>query len=148
MEGKNEFKVNGKPINLIIGLVVLAVFIIGLLNLARFLYYIFSFLAPVLLIATAIIDHKVILNYGKWIVQLVNKNPLMGIAAGLLSLFFYPVVAAFLFSKAMFKKQLKQAENKEKEEFINFEEMDSKPLKVPEVRKEGAGSSEYEDLID
>ena len=151
MEERKEFKVAGKPINLVIGILVLVVFIIGLLNLASFLFWIFRVIAPILIIATAIIDFKVITNYGKWILNMFQKNPIAGIAAGVGTLVGYPLVAAFLFAKALFKKQLIETGKKEKDdEFINFEELDSKPLKIPEVRKEGrsSSSSEYEDLID
>ena len=149
MEERKQFKIVGQPVNLVVGILILAIFAIGLFNLASFLFWVFRVIAPILIIATVIMDHKVILNYGKWVIEVFRKNPIGGIALGIGTAVFYPLVAAFLFGKVLIRKQLKDAKKQKEDEFVNFEEMDSKPLEFPELRKESRdASSNYEDLVD
>jgi hypothetical protein len=95
---------------------------------ARAFLKLLYFVAPVLIIVTAIINYKVILNYFKNIGNIFKKNPMMGIGAGLLSAFFYPVVIGFLFVQALLYRKAdkiqKEVEQK-KGEYVEYEELES-----------------------
>lgn len=110
MDNRN-FWGNGK-INtgsIIIGAVVMIVAFVLLLSLAQLTYKLLTFIAIPLLIITAIIDYKVIVNYINWVIAIGKRNLLFGIGLGLLSAVLYPLVAAILFGRAFFTWQLKRA---------------------------------------
>jgi len=145
---------NNNPGNLLwsvlLGIMVLA----GLYFLARFIFRILYFLSPLIIIATLIIDHKVVINYGKWIISLFKQNIVFGIGATLLTIFGFPVVSTFLLGRALFNKRVKQAEQAFEQqthgELVDFEELDSEPLRLPELDEEVSkrkSSGEYEDLF-
>lgn len=132
---------NNNPINSIWSIVILALVLVGLFILARFIFRILYFLSPFLLIATAIIDHKVIVNYVKWLGNMIRRNTLMGVGATVLSLVFFPVVSALLFSRALFKKQMRKAHQEQETrkigEYVDFEEIvEDKPIKLKRLEKQ------------
>ncbi|MEM0991550.1 MAG: hypothetical protein AAF847_05580 [Bacteroidota bacterium] len=144
--------------SLIIGAVVLVVMLVVLLSLARLTYRLLTFIAIPLLIITAIIDYKIIVNYFNWVVSVVKRNTLMGIGLSLLSLVFYPVVAAILFGRAFFTWRLDKAmkaqgnvfeeeaeEQKRIGEYIDFEEVKEKrqPIKQPRVQKKDSNYDQF-----
>lgn len=154
------------PFNSLTSVIILALFFIGLFYIARAAFWILSMIAPVLIIATLIIDHTVITNYGKWIISLLKKNPLMGIGAILLTIFGLPVVSGFLFAKALVKKKFKKVREQMEQqanggtrsgEFIEFEdvEFEEEPpvmLELPELKKRKEPirqqRNEYDDLFE
>ena len=127
----------GSPINPIIGLLIVVLFVVALFMLARFVFTILSWLAPIMIIAALILDYKVVLGYGKWLIDLVKSNALMGIGAIILTVLGFPVVAAFLAGKALLKRNLRKAREEDtgklEGEYIDFEELEEKPLKLPEL---------------
>ncbi|MDX1940131.1 MAG: hypothetical protein SFU99_06235 [Saprospiraceae bacterium] len=132
---------NNNPINSIWSIVILALVLVGLFILARFIFRILYFLSPFLLIATAIIDHKVIVNYATWLVNMIRRNTLMGVGATVLSLVFFPVVSALLFSRALFKKQMRKAQQSEEKrqigEYVDFEEIvQDRPIHLKRLEKQ------------
>ncbi|MBK6902505.1 MAG: hypothetical protein IPH04_06765 [Saprospirales bacterium] len=140
MENRKEFKIQGNTWGMIALLVVglIAVFII-----ARGIFWLLSLVAPILLIAAAIIDHRVIVNYAKWLVDLLKRNILVGLGAILLSIVGYPVVFALLLGRALMNKKLKDMEQQERTrrdgELVDYEELETKipPIELPRDEKEG-----------
>lgn len=136
---RSDIKVSGNPFNLIIGLFIIIVFLFGLFRLASFVYRILAAVSPVLLIATAIIDHTVITDYAKRIGNLIKRNPWLGVGAVALTIVAFPLVAAFLLSRAISRKNSKKQEanfqryDSGAEEWINYEELESK-TKTPNYR--------------
>ena len=98
---------NSNPFGSITSLLVMAAVIIGLFFVAKGIFNLLAWAAPVLLIITLILDHKVILDFGAWLVKLLKTNVLNGIIAVLFVVFAFPLVAGFLFSKAVLKRQSK-----------------------------------------
>ncbi|MCB0621616.1 MAG: hypothetical protein KDC43_23620 [Saprospiraceae bacterium] len=154
MQYRQEYSFKGNTLTTI--LVFVLVFA-GIYFVAKGVFWFLSLLAPVLLIAALIIDYRVALNYGKWLIQLTRNNLLAGLGAILLSVLGYPIVFALLLGKALFNRklrQLKQDEQLRREgELIDFEEVDSRqhrvelpPLREREAEKE-KGDSEYDDLF-
>lgn len=140
MENRKEFKIQGNTWGMIALLVVglIAVFII-----ARGIFWLLSLVAPILLIAAAIIDHRVIVNYAKWLVDLTKRNILVGLGAILLSIVGYPVVFALLLGRALMNRKLKDMEAQERVhrdgELIDYEELETKTPRVELPREEKEG---------
>ncbi|MTB51781.1 hypothetical protein [Lewinella sp. W8] len=117
----------------IIGLVVLYV----LFKLASWFFSLLWWAAPIIFIASLIIDHKVFLGYVGSIKRLFERNWLMGLAAGVLSIVLFPIVAAYLLGMGLFKKKLReraeQADVRRNGEWAEFEDVseDSMDLEIP-----------------
>lgn len=159
MEKKYEFKSDSNnPLSTIITVVFVILVLFLLFRLFAFVTRILTFLTPILLIATLIIDHKVVLNYVKMLVNMTKKSWPMGLGATILSIIGIPFVSVFLFSKAMLKRKVKKVVTKAKAEregeFVTFEELDDEvveetqpeilELEDPDLKKK----NEYEELFD
>lgn len=109
---------------------------------AKLAFNIIYWIAPILLVATLFIDHKVFINYGKWILKLFKSNPLYGIGAGVLTAVAYPVVSIALFLKALLNKKIAQVtgqfQEKREAEYVEYEELpaDTPPKRQPTQKKE------------
>ena len=84
-----------------------------------------------------------IVSYGKWLLNLLRKDILVGIGGILLTVFGFPIIAGFLFGKALlYRKMKKMNQDFEEEstgEFLEYEEIEedySKPLELPNFEKE------------
>lgn len=150
------------PSNSITSILVLVLGFVALYFLAKGVFTILSWVAPVLLIITAILDYRTIIDYGKWLWNLLRKNPLMGVGAIVLTVVGFPIIAGFLFIKALFRKKIGQLEQTMKTErdgqFVDYEEMESttyEPLELPTIEPEPEPKVEprrekndYEDMFD
>ena len=150
MENRKDAKIFGQSTNLIIGIAVLIIFFLGLTLITRAIFYIFySWFAIVILAAAAIIDYKVIVEYVSWLARLLKKNTPVGIAAAIGSAIGYPFVFTYLLAKAALRKKLIGTKGKRgkraEEDYIDFEEVDSKPLDLPEMRKD---TDSYDDVFE
>lgn len=123
---KPSFSVNG-----IVGLFVAILFLVGLFYLAKFVFNILYMLSPIMLIATLIIDHRVVTGFLKSIGQLFRRSPFMGIAAVLFTVFLFPLVAAYLLARALLTRKVKQVQEqyiRERDgELVDFEEIVDEP---------------------
>ncbi|MFK7809508.1 MAG: hypothetical protein AB8F74_17020 [Saprospiraceae bacterium] len=132
-------RVDVNPFNSILSIVFLVAIFIGLYYLATGIFQILSFLTPVMLIAALVIDHRVVVNYGKWLVNTLRTNFLLGLGAILLMVFGYPIIAGYLLMKAFLSKKLQGVqsdfEEKSRKRYADFEEVETDPSEV-----------EYEDL--
>ncbi len=143
-----NFKFNG---NFWIGIGAMILVMIGLFYIAKGVFTLLAWAAPVLLIITLIIRHEVVLSYGKMLINLVKRNPLMGIVAIVLSIVGFPVVAFALFGKALLDRKIGQlGQKREKayqDEFVEYEEIQEESLELPQMDTKKSSSSEYDDLI-
>ena len=147
----SSFRLDG-----ISGILILIGFLVALYFIIKYTLIALTVVAPLMLIATLIIDRSVVLNYVKWIGSTLKRNPLLGIGAILFTIFGYTLVFPFLFGKAILKKKFKQAkqeyENQTQGELVDFEEIESKPsrekpLELPQLKKQAKGS-EYDQLFE
>lgn len=96
-------------------------------------------LGPLLLIAVAILDHRVLLDYLRWIGQTLRRRFIQGILVGILSLIGYPIVSAFLLMRAIFRRKVRQVqqsyEKQQQGELTDFEEIKSTPVAPTPVLK-------------
>lgn len=102
------FGVKPSPMGTIGAILTLALVLFGIYYLLKGAFYVLGFIAPALLIATLIIDHKVVTGYIKNIFTTLKKNPLLGIGMIILTVVASPIVAGYLFAKAWMKRSLKK----------------------------------------
>lgn len=156
MTYRKEVNFKGNPLNSIVGIIVMILFLIGLWFLAKFIFRILFYLSPIMLIAAFIIDKHVVTGYIKWLGRLFKKNAVYGIGATVLSILGMPVVSTFLLGKALFRKKIKEMEeqqrNIEQGELVDYEELDSEPLQLPDMEPEEPKNRNkntgYEDLFE
>lgn len=127
------------PIQLLIGLAFIILLLGGLFFVAQGIFLVLMYLSPVLLLASLIMDYKVVINYGKWLVRKFNKNILSGVTWSLVTLFGFPVVAAILCVRAWTSYQLGQQTKerpKKDGEYIDYEIVDEEEeaeyIEIPE----------------
>lgn len=135
-----QFNNNNKksPISPVVAVLFFVAIMVGFYYLTSLIWTILKFLTPVMLIATAIIDYKVIVNYGKWIWKLGQKNWIAGLGAGVLSVIGIPVVSALLLSRALTSRKIKkmtdQFEKRENSGFTEFEDLSTDQKAEKELR--------------
>ena len=155
------------PLRSVMGIAFLLLAIAAIYFVVTGILKILSFLTPVLFIATLIIDHKVVVNYGKWIGGLLKNNLPYGIGAIILSVLGAPVLALYLFGKAMLKRQVRKMQTNveekqrgkptdyeevvEEEDDIEFDLKDEEeiiPLEIPKTtRRLREERNSYDDLF-
>ena len=155
MQERRNIDVN--PFSSIFSILTLVLVFVGLFFIARGIFTILAWLAPILIVLTVFIDYKVILNYGKWLLNLLRKDLLIGIGGILLTVFGFPIIAGFLFGKALLNRRMRKMnqmyEEENSDEFIEYEEIqeeESAPLELPTLEKEERKekqSNDYEQLF-
>lgn len=155
-----EYRVGGSggPFGFLGPLIILAIFFTILFFVARGVFWLLSWVAPVLLLITLIIDYKIVTNFLKFVWKLLQENPLMGIVALLLIFFGYPVIAGFLFFKAITKRSLQKAVSrmeKERNTYTEYEEVNDDddsflelpPLKNKKEAPKQTRSNDYDEMF-
>ncbi len=119
---------------MIVSALVMILFFVGMFYLVGGIMKVLTWAAPALLILALIFDYKTVLNYGKWLIDLTKRNPLMGIGAIALSVLAYPLVFTYLLARAYLSKKIKKMqsdyETRQQGEFADFEVIDEKPLRI------------------
>ncbi len=124
--------------NFIVSIVIAIGVLVALFFMARVVYWALAWIAPVLLVLTLIINYRTVLNFGKWLWQLLTRSPLMGILAIILIVIGFPVVAAFLFGKSFIDRRMRQYMEEQGmiDEYVEYEEVpDDDPLELPQLDK-------------
>ena len=154
-----EYKVgsSNSPFGFLGPLLILAFFFTALFFLAKGVFWLLSWVAPVLLIITLIIDYTVVTDFFKFVWKLLREKTIMGILAVLLVVFGYPIVSGYLFFKALGKRTIKKAYErveKDKNIFTDYEEVveDDNFLELPPLNKRPEApiqskSNEYDDIF-
>jgi hypothetical protein len=147
---------NRSPLGAVVGILVGILFLIALFSFVQFLFNLLWYVLPVIVIATAIIDYKVILNYFGWVGKLFKRNIIYGLLIAVLTIVAAPVVGLFLLGKALLRKKVKEVteevERQKQGEFVEYEEIDSEtlelpPLEPPVVTRRPDNSGEYDDMF-
>lgn len=144
-----EFKTS----NAVIGLLIFVGVFAGLYFIAINIFRLLAWVSPVLLVAALVLDYKVILNYGKWVIGLYKSNLGYGIIVTLLTIVGYPLVFTYLFFKSLmsyrYKQMVKERNIQKPGEYIDYEEVDEKTIELPPIRekqKQEKGN-EYDELF-
>lgn len=152
-------KVDVNPFNSITSILFLVLAFVALYWLATSIFKILTVAAPFMLVGALIINHKVVLSYGKWLIDLLKRKPLMGVGGILLTFFGFPIISGFLLAKALlYRKVDKMKEEydvKQNGEFVSYEEVEEEPkirLELPDFDKAKNASKgkngDYEQFFD
>jgi len=143
--------------NGIIGFAFMVLVFVGLFFIAKGVFTVLAWVAPVLIILALLINYRTVLNYLKFMLGLLQRNPVGGIIGILLSFFGFPILAGVLFGKSILDrkvKKLNEAYQAEKEgEFVEFEEIIKSEretkLDLPPMEKQAPvkKDNQYEDLF-
>lgn len=113
---------NSNPLGPIFGLIMMVLFFILLFYIARGIFTILTWLAPVMLIITLILDYKVVTGYLKWVWKKLQTDTLFGLVMVLVTIFGFPIVSGYLLFKAYMKKQLKdRVQQRDNAEYAEYE---------------------------
>jgi ABC-type multidrug transport system fused ATPase/permease subunit len=173
MDQQKSFSFNsgGNPLGTIVGLALLIGVFYLLFRLTAFIFRILWIASPFLLIATLIINRKVVTDYIRLISSLFKRSPLWGGAGIAFTVIAFPLVSVYLFGKAMMIKRAKEAQeyvdnNTYSEadtgraayrdsDLVDYEELESRPLDLPAPQRPsppppsdgGGNDSKYDDLF-
>ncbi len=145
----------------IFGFVFLVMILIGLFFLARGIFTLLSYAAPVLIVGALIINYKTVVNYLKFMLSLLKRNLLTGIIAIILSVIGFPILSGVLFGKAILDRKVRKFkeahQSRQAGEFVEYEEVirpnrrqePDEELELPPIQKEPAPKKDnrYEDLF-
>lgn len=125
---KNSWKV---IVGAIIGLIIL-------FWLAKGVFYILNIAAPFLLIITLIMNYKVVLGFGSWLLDLLKKDIIVGLLASVGTVVFFPVVSAYLFGKMLLLRKVNKMKSDYtdqsyniKDDYTSYEEVDE--IEIPSL---------------
>jgi hypothetical protein len=133
--------------------------LIALFWLAKGVFFILNIIAPFLLIITLILNYKVVLGYGTWLLELIKRDLLLGILAAIGTVFFFPVVSAYLFGKMLLLRKVNKMKNEfnaqntfyQNEEFTSYEEVEEiapNILKLPKTAEKQTNSNNYDTFFE
>lgn len=111
MNSQNKFRYFNTGSNSIVGLIFIVIFFIALFYLAKGVFTLLSWAAPVFLLLALIINYRVVFGYIKWIWETLTTNVLRGIVLVLLTVFGFPFVAIYLFMKAWGLRSMANMQN-------------------------------------
>ena len=143
--------------NGIFGFVFLILLLIGLFFIAKTIFTILFWLSPFLILGALVVNYKTVLNYLKFILSLLQRSPLAGIIAIVLSIIGFPVISGVLFGKAILDRKVRRLhsahEASQAAEYVDYEEV-IKPekkdiLDLPSLYKQEAEKKDnrYENLF-
>jgi len=92
--------------------------------------------APILLIIALILNYRVVLGYGKWLLDTFRNNFLYGILACVFTFLCYPFVAAFLAIRAYQLRGKSLSKKNEIGEYIKYKDVEDDFLDITEEKKE------------
>jgi hypothetical protein len=138
-----EFKVGnqGSPFGFLVPLLILAIFFTAVYLVAKGMFWLLSYAAPVLFIFTLIINYRVVTGYFQWIWTLLTHQLPLGLIMVLITFFGYPFVAGYLFFKALTLRSVKKSFEKAKAReniYTDYEEVteDTSFLELPKQAKQ------------
>lgn len=156
----------GNPLGGILGFVAALVVLYVLLQLFGWFYALLWKVAPVMLIASLIIDSSVFKGYFSSIKSLFEKKWYYGLAAIVLSAVVFPLTASYMLGMSLFRKKMKKKAAEVDEQvngkWADFEDVtedtmdldipyEELPPAPPEPQPRGRsrkGDNEYDELFD
>ena len=91
-----EFRMGGNkgPFGFLGPLLILVLFFTIIYFITKGLFYIFSWLSPVLLLGALILNYRVVTEFIRWVLNMIVKQPLFGLVLLALIVLAYPFTAA------------------------------------------------------
>src|SRR5690606_172932 len=112
-------------LQIVIGFLVLFAFLYVGFYITKWILYALGFLAPILIIAAALLNFATIKNFVRYIWGLIRIKPVLGIALGALAIIGFPVTSALLFIRAWSqwrkRKNYEAATTSDGSEYIDYE---------------------------
>jgi hypothetical protein len=153
-----EYRVGGNsPFSFLGPLIILALVFGVLFFVARGIFWLLSWAAPVLILLTLVMDYKVVTDYFKMMWKTSHENILLGLLLLVITVVGYPFVSGYLFFKALARRSSKKSawqQQSGKDVYTDFEEVveDKDFLELPELKpqKQTRQSSErnsYDDVF-
>ncbi len=139
----------GSPFGNWIGIIVGIVLIFALFFVVRGIFKLLYFIAPVLLIATLIVDYKVVISYLKQLAGLWKRNALWGLGATAFTFFLYPIVFAVLLFRALGgrgKARFFESAESNRDEYTDYEIIDEE-LDLEDLDKVKQKEKRYDDYF-
>jgi hypothetical protein len=145
--------------NGIIGFIFLVMLFVGLFFLAKGIFTLLAWISPVLIVGALLINYRTIINYFRFILSLLQRNPLTGIIAIVLSVIGFPILSGVLFGKAILDRKVKKLveahQAREQGEYVEYQEVvpqkKETTLDLPPLEKEAPApkskDNRYEDLF-
>ena len=120
------------PLGTVGSIIVALLFFFLLFKLLGFVFKLIWWAAPIIFIASLIIDHKVFLGYLKTVGDLFKRNWIFGLALGIASVALFPLLSVYLLGMALFKKKMNER-RVEMDERVNgkwtdYEEVSTEPM--------------------
>lgn len=98
------------------------------------LFYVLYWASPVLFVLALVINWRAVADTGRDFLSLLQRNPLGGLLLGALAVVGFPVLALYLFLRALgynkmeqFGQAMREQQKQKEEEFVEFEELESRP---------------------
>jgi len=136
------------PLVLVLGLIFAIFFIFWFLK--NVVFKILYIAAPVLLIAALVMNYRVVIGYGKWLLGTFKENIWFGLAATALTVLGYPFVSLYLAIRAyqLSGKTYKTTKSK-KGDYIKYTEVEDTDFLdlTKEKKKQEEIQDRYEDLL-
>ena len=135
-------------INPLMAILSLALILVILFWIAKSIFKLLSFVAPVVFIAALVINYRVVVSYGKWIGDTFSSNPIFGIAAVLFTIIGFPLVSMYLLLKAISSRGMMEQKPRVKGEYIAYEEVDEDFLDLSDVTEQRKKlDNDYNDVL-
>ena len=105
--------------------------------------------APVLLILALVMNYRVVLGYGKWLIDTLRSNLVVGLIATALTIVGYPFVSAFLAYRAyQLRGETFKRKKKGEGEYIKYTEVEDDFLDISQEKlKQEELKSKYDEMI-
>jgi len=124
---------------LIIGILLL----VAMYYVLKGLFVVLWWAAPALFVLALIINWRAVADTGKDFLGLLERNPLAGLLVGALAVVGFPVLSLYLFLRALgynrvqqFNRATRSAPPAPEDEFVEFEELESRPKNAPPATEE------------
>lgn len=113
-------------------------FLVAMYYILKGLFYILLWAAPALFVLALIINWRAVADTGKEFLALLERNPLGGLLVGALAVVGFPILALYLFLRALgykrmqqFNQTMRDTRHAPEDEFVEFEELESRPKNAP-----------------
>lgn len=98
------------------------------------LFYVLYWASPVLFVLALVINWRAVADTGRDFLSLLQRNPPGGLLLGALAVVGFPVLALYLFLRALgynkmeqFGRAMREQQRPPEDEFVEFEELESRP---------------------
>lgn len=121
---------------------ILGIVVVGfiLYTLFKSILWVLGLLTPFLFIGALVLNYKVVTGFVMGIINGFKTNPAISILKGLATFFAFPVVALYLFVKALISRKLINVSGQKNKGYTDYEVVDEKEedddfLELPELEK-------------